>query len=486
MATWKASIKAFVKRKPKDRLFPDPEFVLCDITVEENSVIRLSKVIKEQAEVLIDGFQSLKIISIDRIDKKTGKDYSAYCNLDEEYAPYATPSFRYILDSDQMVETAKIQASIYGKLQLKEEDEDTYTSSGYWPKMLYHLDENHAYITGNWERINSHEKALKIVENLSNFYLKLSPIEIEILNIDKEKVTFEEYVVLKKYYEDDYENYNVFKDKNLGFISPIISESQIEVLSSFLSKREDTSGRILQTFLQWIADQQNSERILKVIDQLETDSINKINSILGLAELKKLISIWDLNKFNTDEGYWQNLFEAHSILLSQIFAYPVTVIGGKIYVGGKNIHNKNGNITDFLLANKISDNVMIVEIKTPSTKLMGAKYRGAYNVSTELSGSIIQVSNYKDSLTKEFMHLTQQIEEIHAYNPDCFLIIGNITNEGLDSVSRKSFELFRKGLRDIQIITFDELFAKATSLVEFLEGTANFNMPNSALHSIAD
>ncbi len=35
---------------------------------------------------------------------------------------------------------------------------------------------------------------------------------------------------------------------------------------------------------------------------------------------------------------------------------------------------------------------------------------------------------------------------------------------------RKSFELFRMGLKDVQVITYDELFGKVEFLVNLLEG----------------
>ena len=50
------------------------------------------------------------------------------------------------------------------------------------------------------------------------------------------------------------------------------------------------------------------------------------------------------------------------------------------------------------------------------------------------------------------------------FNPRCIVIIGNAEKE-LSSVSkRRSFELFRANLKDVEIVTYDELFKKAETL----------------------
>jgi hypothetical protein len=50
------------------------------------------------------------------------------------------------------------------------------------------------------------------------------------------------------------------------------------------------------------------------------------------------------------------------------------------------------------------------------------------------------------------------------------VIAGNIEEELIDSDKRKSFELFRNGLKNVEIISFDELFTKVKLLIDLLEG----------------
>jgi len=123
---------------------------------------------------------------------------------------------------------------------------------------------------------------------------------------------------------------------------------------------------------------------------------------------------------------------------------------------------------------------VLIEIKTPKTQLLNGQYRGnAYSISTELSGAVVQVANYKSSLQSEYHKLVQDKDEMEAFEPNCVVIIGNYSREiNQSSVKKKSLGLFRSHLKDIEIITYDELFGKVQFLVDLLEGKSGNNIPN--------
>jgi hypothetical protein len=82
-------------------------------------------------------------------------------------------------------------------------------------------------------------------------------------------------------------------------------------------------------------------------------------------------------------------------------------IGEKCYLGGKGIDNSGGNISDYLFATASTRNIVIIEIKTPRTPLIGKRYRAnAYAISEELSGAIVQTLSYRDELLKSYYNLT--------------------------------------------------------------------------------
>lgn len=216
----------------------------------------------------------------------------------------------------------------------------------------------------------------------------------------------------------------------------------------------------------------NSVTINDVLDR----ALPKINELLlntnmslqGIKKFTNAIKFWYSNKDNNIESQWHEFFVENSWILSQCFATPFLLFKDKAYAGGKDIGNSNGSVLDFIFKNNLIDTVAIFEIKTPSTSLIGKKYRNdIYSTSSELSGSINQVLNYKDRLQKEyFINRYNSATNFTVLNPKCILIIGKI--EGLNEAERKSFELLRSELKSIEIITYDELFEKIMILKDLI------------------
>lgn len=188
--------------------------------------------------------------------------------------------------------------------------------------------------------------------------------------------------------------------------------------------------------------------------------------------LKEAVDIWKENRENSSEEFWQNLLQKCPAVLAQIFPQSMYQLGDKCYVGGKSITNSGGNLVDFIYASKLTGNVALIEIKTPKTKLLGKKYRSnAYSISDELSGSFVQVLNYKDQLMKEYYKLSDidGSNTFAAFNPKCLIIIGTLESELKDGNQYKSFELFRNSITNVEIVTYDELFLKAQDILDMVK-----------------
>nr|WP_249730120.1 Shedu anti-phage system protein SduA domain-containing protein [Chelatococcus sp. YT9] len=69
------------------------------------------------------------------------------------------------------------------------------------------------------------------------------------------------------------------------------------------------------------------------------------------------------------ESQWQKLFEANPFILDLAFNVAVLLLQGQAHVGGKKVNGAGETITDFLLANALTDNIAVLEIKTARTKL---------------------------------------------------------------------------------------------------------------------
>lgn len=167
----------------------------------------------------------------------------------------------------------------------------------------------------------------------------------------------------------------------------------------------------------------------------------------------------------------QKFFTDNHWILSNILSMPVVLLGGKVYVGGKNIFNKGGREADFLFKNKLTKNVFIIEIKTPLKKIIDTSvpYRkpDVFSIGKEITGGLVQALDQKDNLQKEFNTLSRDAGFI-LFNPKVILIIGNL--KSLNKKQLKSFELFRNDIKDVEIITYDELLKKTNLILgEFIK-----------------
>ncbi len=177
-----------------------------------------------------------------------------------------------------------------------------------------------------------------------------------------------------------------------------------------------------------------------------------------------LLSLWDSNKENRDEGFWQSTLSDHSFALAQLFSVPVTFIKDNAYVGGARFDRQDARLLDFLASGGSAEDAILMEIKTPTTPLLGRRYRkNVFAPSADLSGAIVQVRDYRRSLQRNIDSLKPPVE---AFSPKCVLIIGSHASELETETKKRSFELFRSGLTDVDVVTFDELFLKIENLAK--------------------
>lgn len=199
------------------------------------------------------------------------------------------------------------------------------------------------------------------------------------------------------------------------------------------------------------------------------------------GRLIDLIHLWDANRDNDDEGFWQIKLTEHSYAFSQLFSVPVTFIEGRAYVGGTQLDGRDARYLDFMLAGGSANHAILVEIKTPKSKLLGQRYRGnAYSPSRELGSAIVQVNDYCDTLRKNVTQITKDRNlELNTFNPRRIILIGNYENELRDQKMRSSFELFRGSLSGIEIVTFDEFFKKAEQMAKLFNLTRKTSAPTT-------
>lgn len=260
---------------------------------------------------------------------------------------------------------------------------------------------------------------------------------------------------------------------------------KVEQLLTMLSNNEsliddlleiEKSG-LIEKVLKWISGKDDIEQVVGKLDSLNVTDLDRINSVVGLAKLKKVYAIWEENKDKDQlEKFWQDVLKEHSWILTQIFSTPTVMIDSEVYVGGKGFDNKGGKVVDFLLANPFSDDSVLIEIKTPQEKLLSSKeYRNnIYPINQHIAGAVSQVLQYKHKLQRTYRNIRDDMREqgkevkFDSISPCCVVIAGRL--DSLTTVPQKhSFEFYRKELGSVVLMTFDELFEKVKNFIDLLE-----------------
>lgn len=246
-------------------------------------------------------------------------------------------------------------------------------------------------------------------------------------------------------------------------------------LRRVLAAHDALGSQLLTQLLGWAIDSDEPIALVKRLVALSPANLQTLNVAVNLQIIKSVLAIWQQNSSSSDEEFWQRELTKSSFVLEHVFSWPVTIVKGKAYVGGKSVQDTGGKLVDLLMRNRVTRNAALIEIKTPATPLLApTKYRnGVFVPSKELVGSVMQVINYEHSLQRDYDSITrQQPEPFQAFDPRCVVIIGNAQQELQDHDKLKSFELFRAQCTRVVVITFDELFSRTAQLVDLLESSA--------------
>lgn len=208
-----------------------------------------------------------------------------------------------------------------------------------------------------------------------------------------------------------------------------------------------------------------------ILERVDTQTLNRALNIKNLQLIKKEIGD---NIDNSNESYWQGFFSRNAWALSQLFNAPLMIYNGARYVGGKTIDNKSGKYTDFIYRNPLTQNIALVEIKTPTEKIfLSSIYRqDVPKMSEEIIGGVNQLLVQRQSLYNEYIAqrsnaLDHQMEDFKAVNIQSILLVGKI--KGFTPMELQCLEAYRNELKSIDIITFDELLLKVEKLIQLLE-----------------
>lgn len=235
----------------------------------------------------------------------------------------------------------------------------------------------------------------------------------------------------------------------------------------------------------------NKELFEEVLDERVTqdDIKNLVYKKEQIEYFEKLLNNEDFfasekitESISKDENLWQYFFERNTWIfgfgLQYIINVPLQNKKLEQVVDGFDVVHR-GKRTDALMKSKgIISSLCFAEIKTPKTKLLNAAYRpNVFPPSNELSGGISQLHKTIQSSLENLVNKIEPTdgvgdptgEEVFMYRPKSFLLVGSLkefnTKHGINKERYSSFELYRRSIKDIDIITFDELLERAKFIV---------------------
>ena len=256
-----------------------------------------------------------------------------------------------------------------------------------------------------------------------------------------------------------------------GNVAAFLKANQND-LATFLNAHPQDAASSLAKILAWLSTAPKASEVASKLTQLDSQSLPNLNAVIGLSAVKEALAYWEKNQHSSSEPFWQDALSDRAFVLSQVFAYPVIKIGERMYVGGKRLDNKGGGLVDFIQRIKSTGSVILIEIKTPQTRILGSLYRDdVYPLHNDVSGAIAQVLKYRQTFMKEFHTLAAGKPNWELSEPRCLVIAGNVTTELKNSHMRNSFELHRERLQGVTLMGYDELFERLRCMVTLLEGT---------------
>jgi len=194
------------------------------------------------------------------------------------------------------------------------------------------------------------------------------------------------------------------------------------------------------------------------------DYINKYKAQIGRLNTK-------------DETAWQHFFNSNSWIFGYGLDYRFQGILQKEFSSSNtDADGSNQVFSDFLMGDRRF--TTFVELKLPTTELFASTKNRArtWRLSSQLMDAVSQILEQKASgqikieTTKELYSDSGAAITQRAYDSKAILIIGNwnqIENDiaRVKSIKEKTFELFRRDSKNIDVITYDELYERASFIV---------------------
>lgn len=264
---------------------------------------------------------------------------------------------------------------------------------------------------------------------------------------------------------------------------------QLAGFHTFLSQYEMIKDLAKNTSGEFVQVKKGEEELIEILESVDHSVIlptlrtivqdrlshDDINTILGRKDALSLYSdMLNAQKQHT-ELEWQKFLQENDWIFGYGLRYKyLSILQRECHVSGTDLDGKNSVISDFLL----SDNryTKIVELKRPDTPLFKSNQNRSesWQLSSELTDAVSQILCQKASWEYESRNncydSSGELISEGTYDVDCILLIGTSNQFSGDDkqavIKAKTIELYRRNMRNIEILFYDELFERAHFIVE--------------------
>ncbi|API86666.1 Shedu immune nuclease family protein [Francisella uliginis] len=242
-----------------------------------------------------------------------------------------------------------------------------------------------------------------------------------------------------------------------------------------ISLSNGSNNEEIATQIKELLHKNDGEEILK---QILSDESLVSKDIVNIGYRKKGLEQFRENlKNNLSEKKWQEFFKNNLWIFGYGLDYRFnSCLQDEASVSSSNLDGSNTVISDFLMGD--NSFTTFVELKKPQSKIFSvSKNRSnSWCLTSEFFNAVSQILEQKASgqiKLEQSQNYTKNGNEIiqKAYDSKVILLYGSWQELESDNprdkqIKKKTFELFRRNNRNIEIITYDELFERAEFIVE--------------------
>ena len=192
-----------------------------------------------------------------------------------------------------------------------------------------------------------------------------------------------------------------------------------------------------------------------------------------------------LNSIRPDqpEKVWQHFFKQNEWIFGLGLDYRfLGILQDEAFVGTPDVAGRDGVVADYLMG--ATNFTVLVELKRPDTEIFtGGRNRArAWHLSKDLFDAVSQILEQKASwqLKAEVASSTNFTDSgalirQRTADPKCILIVGSDSmfdgDDREQAIKKRTFELFRRDSRNLEIVTYSEIYERARFIVGHAESS---------------